>query len=408
MTVMCKIAGNWEPCVETGNLELKYLRASCKGVVKVLILVEEDFLKGIHVVIIAILEFCESSGVFESFEEGGVLSPLSTTNKAFDDEFVMRINIRDVLDKGFLDIGRGGLSGLTRALSFDEVPRVSNTIHEKRKIWALKLITLVVSSRLSNHPISSLSRNPHLPLARTLISISRQCLISPSSRLSDRLISLSLEPSSLSRARFQARKCPVPNQAALSPLMCSFKLHCINEFFLLAFVNMFVEVIGLMLDHYVCNGKWPSISPDYFSKHVNKCRGVPNAVPIPNAGKGHPLIIEMDKKDKKKERAKEKKLKNSIENAERKQRARTAAAEAKGKIDVKGIERQEQYRADKTNRCRHPASLLLLADGADVGDRNVKGHPTPVWCSRWSCKSLTDGGRTKPILAPIVSGAPFS
>nr|POE53653.1 hypothetical protein CFP56_36817 [Quercus suber] len=31
MTVMCKIAGNWEPCVETGNLELKYLRASCKG-----------------------------------------------------------------------------------------------------------------------------------------------------------------------------------------------------------------------------------------------------------------------------------------------------------------------------------------------------------------------------------------
>ena len=67
--------------------------------------------------------------------------------------------------------------------------------------------------------------------------------------------------------------------------------------------------------------------------------GVPNAVPIPNAGKGRPLIIEMEKNDKKKERAKEKKLKNSIANAEKKRAARAAAdaaAEAKGKIDVKG------------------------------------------------------------------------
>nr|XP_023872297.1 uncharacterized protein LOC111984909 [Quercus suber] len=59
-------------------------------------------------------------------------------------------------------------------------------------------------------------REPHLAAAATGCSSLH--------RLSDRLISLSLEPSSLSRARFQARKCPVPNQAALSPLMCSFKV----------------------------------------------------------------------------------------------------------------------------------------------------------------------------------------
>ena len=69
--------------------------------------------------------------------------------------------------------------------------------------------------------------------------------------------------------------------------------------------------------------------------------GVSNAVPIPNAGKGCSLIIEMEKNGKKKERAKEKKLKNSIANAEKKRAARAAAdaaAQAKGKIDVKGKE----------------------------------------------------------------------
>ena len=70
--------------------------------------------------------------------------------------------------------------------------------------------------------------------------------------------------------------------------------------------------------------------------------GVSNAVPIPNAGKGCSLIIEMEKNGKKKERAKEKKLKNSIANAEKKRVARAAAADAaaqaKGKIDVKGKE----------------------------------------------------------------------
>ena len=68
--------------------------------------------------------------------------------------------------------------------------------------------------------------------------------------------------------------------------------------------------------------------------------GVPNAVPIPNAGKGRPMIIDREKKDKKKERSKEKKLKNSIANAERKRAARAAAAEAKG-TDVKGKERKK-------------------------------------------------------------------
>lgn len=67
--------------------------------------------------------------------------------------------------------------------------------------------------------------------------------------------------------------------------------------------------------------------------------GVPNAVPIPNAGKGHSVIIEMAKNDRKKARANEKKLKNSIVNAEKKRAARAAAdaaAEAKGKTVVKG------------------------------------------------------------------------
>ena len=71
--------------------------------------------------------------------------------------------------------------------------------------------------------------------------------------------------------------------------------------------------------------------------------GVPNAVPIPNAGTGRPMIIDREKKDKKKERSKEKKLKNSIANAERKRAARAAAdaaAEAKG-TDVKGKERKK-------------------------------------------------------------------
>ena len=67
--------------------------------------------------------------------------------------------------------------------------------------------------------------------------------------------------------------------------------------------------------------------------------GVPNAVPVPNAGKGRPMIIDMEKKDRKKERSKEKKLKNSIANDERKRAAR-AAAEAKG-TDVKGKERKK-------------------------------------------------------------------
>ncbi|KAF3960535.1 hypothetical protein CMV_014758 [Castanea mollissima] len=72
--------------------------------------------------------------------------------------------------------------------------------------------------------------------------------------------------------------------------------------------------------------------------------GVPKAVPIPNAGNGHPLIIEMEKKDKKKEWAKEKRLKNSIANTEKKRRVKAAAdaaAEAKGKTDVKGKGRKK-------------------------------------------------------------------
>ena len=44
-----------------------------------------------------------------------------------------------------------------------------------------------------------------------------------------------------------------------------------------------------------------------------------------------------------------------------------------------------------------PASPLPLTDGANAGDWNAKGNPTPVRCSRRSCKSLTNGCRTKPI-----------
>ena len=59
--------------------------------IKVFVLVEEDFLKGVHIVIIIIIEFWtyERFEICESFEQGRVPSPFFTADKSCDDELVV-------------------------------------------------------------------------------------------------------------------------------------------------------------------------------------------------------------------------------------------------------------------------------------------------------------------------------
>ena len=138
MTVICRISGNWEPWLEAWCLELKYLRASWRGsgkiwgigpsishhlrnqggivlenfllnIIIILVLIEQDFLKGVHIVIITIVEFWPFE-VCEQLECRGLQPLILATNEACNYELVVKVywgvpSVCDILhsSKLFLD-----------------------------------------------------------------------------------------------------------------------------------------------------------------------------------------------------------------------------------------------------------------------------------------------------------------